>query len=94
MAATFAQTSMMTAPSRVEEDPGCWIQHAVRRALLATGHRTLGNLNCEFVDGVIVLTGVVSSFYLKQVAQQAVLNLKQSQVVRNVVEVRSKICRD
>jgi hypothetical protein len=46
-----------------------------------------GSLQCEFQKGVLVLWGRVDSFYHKQLAQEAVRNLRGVDVVVNTVEV-------
>jgi hypothetical protein len=46
-------------------------------------------LNCEVRDGRAVLSGVVPSFYLKQLAQALLLRLGELQGVSNLLEVRS-----
>ena len=54
-------------PNRDEE-----LQALARRALDTCGYRVLSRLECYLADGAVILSGVVSSFYYKQVAQAAV----------------------
>jgi osmotically-inducible protein OsmY len=61
---------------------------AVQAALLASGHRAVARLECELVDGSIKLGGIVSSYYLKQVAQEAVMRLKIVSHVHNAIQVQ------
>jgi osmotically-inducible protein OsmY len=42
------------------------------KALRECGYQSLANLSCEVTDGVVILSGVVPSFYLKQLAQETV----------------------
>jgi osmotically-inducible protein OsmY len=44
-------------------------------------------LNCEFREGLLLLRGRVSSYYHKQVAQEAVLRLDAVEQVINQIEV-------
>jgi hypothetical protein len=56
--------------------------------LRASGHRPLCTLRCDVRGGVVFLSGVLPTFYLKQVAQTLVLRLEQVRGVKNLVEVR------
>ena len=62
--------------------------HAARTALQSTGYRDLAKLGCHVNEGVIVLSGRVSSYYLKQLAQEAVLRLKLALGIDNSVVVQ------
>lgn len=48
-----------------------WIENALR-ALREGSYAELRNVRCHFEEGQLVLQGIVSSFYLKQVAQALV----------------------
>lgn len=61
-----------------------------RTALQTAGYRALADLDCRVVDGSIVLSGTVPSYYLKQVAQAVVLRLATAWRVDNCVSVRAK----
>ena len=61
---------------------------AARGLLGSSGYRPLAHLNCEVRDGRAVLSGVVPTFYLKQLAQALLLRLGDLQGVQNRVEVR------
>ncbi|MBI3837525.1 MAG: BON domain-containing protein [Planctomycetia bacterium] len=63
------------------------IHAAASAALAASKYIPLRQLNCRVADGVVEISGTVSSFYLKQLAQAAVLQLNWAGVVRNLVEV-------
>jgi hypothetical protein len=45
-------------------------------------------VQCQVIDGVVFLRGVVPSFHLKQVAQAVILRLPEVQGVQNALEVR------
>lgn len=57
------------------------------RALHARGYPALWNIDCEIVDAVLVLRGVVPSYYLAQAAQEAVRHIPGIRRVRNALEV-------
>jgi hypothetical protein len=62
--------------------------HAAATELLSNSSYTpLRQLNCRVVGGVVEISGRVSSFYLKQLAQTAILRLHPEGRVRNLVEV-------
>ena len=62
--------------------------HAAATQLLSTSKYTpLRQLSCRVLGGVIEITGTVSTFYLKQLAQVAMLQLHPESRVRNLVEV-------
>lgn len=59
--------------------------------LRSTGCRSLSNLDCEVGGDVVVISGEVRSYYLKQVAQTFILQAPKVKEVRNLVEVGKKI---
>jgi hypothetical protein len=63
------------------------LQAAARDALAQSPYTPLRQLNCQVVSGVIELTGTVGTFYLKQLAQVAMMRLDPSGSVRNLIQV-------
>lgn len=62
--------------------------HADALAALSTSKYTpLRALDCQVSEGVVKISGTVPSFYLKQLAQAAVMHLYPEAHVRNLVEV-------
>jgi osmotically-inducible protein OsmY len=59
----------------------------IDRALRGTGYLALRGLRVTVVGGRVTLAGRVSSYYLKQVAQEAVLSVAGACRLRNDVEV-------
>ena len=47
----------------------------------------LRSIQCEFHEGVLVLRGRVTSYYLKQLAQEMVRTLADVELIVNVLEV-------
>ncbi len=65
--------------------------HAAATAALSNSkYGALRKLNCRVFDGVVEIFGNVGSFYLKQLAQAAVLQLDSTLSVRNCVEVNGE----
>lgn len=63
------------------------IREAVNRVLRETGYVTFREIQCDVSDGVVELTGNVPSFYVKQLAQTAVLRMEQIRGVKNLLRV-------
>lgn len=78
--------STLSGSSLIEADDR--IQRAAQSALRATGYRPLAKLDCSVRDGVVVLSGIVPSYYLKQVAQETVLRLNVAFGIENSVVVQ------
>jgi hypothetical protein len=55
--------------------------------LRGSTYRSVALLDCEVCDGVATLSGVVGSFYLKQVAQELVRRVPTIKRVDNRVRV-------
>ncbi|MCY2996162.1 MAG: BON domain-containing protein [Planctomycetota bacterium] len=55
--------------------------------LQRSGYTALQNISCESRDGVLVLRGRVSSYYLKQLAQETVRRIEGVESIVNAVEV-------
>ena len=65
-------------------------RHVVARAkerLQMAPYMSVRNVSCEYDDGVLILRGQVSSFFEKQLAQEAVAKLDGVRQVANQVEV-------
>jgi hypothetical protein len=63
------------------------IHESVKRVLKTSGYRALAGLRCRVDRGVVELAGDVPTFYLKQLAQEAVLRLDHVNQVKNRVQV-------
>ena len=55
--------------------------------LAATGYQALRTVSCEYCQGAVVLRGRVSTYYLKQLAQTALLACPLIAAVVNQIEV-------
>jgi hypothetical protein len=61
---------------------------AVLKLLQSSSYTTLRRLRCEVTNAVVIVHGILPSYYLKQVAQTIVLRLEGIEGVMNLVEVR------
>ena len=64
------------------------IQSAAQAALRTSGYFEVRRLDCEIVNGNAFVKGVVSSFYLKQIAQSVLMKLDAIEEVTNLVRVK------
>jgi osmotically-inducible protein OsmY len=63
------------------------VQAEAQSRLRKSGYHELHVVSCEFHEGVLTLRGRVSSFYLKQVAQEVIRRLEGAEEVNNRLEV-------
>lgn len=61
--------------------------HAATSVLSKSKYTPLQRLNCSVSDGVVEVSGTVPSFYLKALAQAALMQLERVETVRNLVAV-------
>lgn len=77
------QASECLLPARYDRQ----IHHAATAALAASKYGSLRQLRCSVCDGTVEISGTVVSFYLKQMAQAAVMQIEKVDMVRNLVKV-------
>ena len=63
------------------------VQAEAQSQLRKSGYHELHLVSCDFHEGVLTLRGRVSSFYLKQVAQELIRRLDGAEEINNRVEV-------
>lgn len=63
------------------------VEPRARTALRQSQHPALHSLEVTEIDGSIVLTGRVGSYYYKQLAQEAVLQVADGCVIVNNIRV-------
>lgn len=59
-----------------------------RDRLRSTGYSSLDRIDCDFSDGILILSGPVGSYHHKQIAQTAVLEVEGVEQLVNQIEVR------
>jgi osmotically-inducible protein OsmY len=65
------------------------VKELADRRLCNNKHLCLKTISSEYLDGVLVLRGSIPTYYLKQVAQEAVSGLEGVRRVDNQIRVRS-----
>jgi osmotically-inducible protein OsmY len=63
------------------------IEEAARAQLAEVGYRPLNKIACCFHEGTLTLYGEVSSYYHKQIAQEAIRKLNSVETIVNKIEV-------
>lgn len=61
---------------------------AAHKLLHSNGYTALRRLRCEVTEGVVIVHGVVPTYYLKQMVQTIIRRLEGIQGVMNLVEVQ------
>ena len=61
---------------------------AALKLLHSSGYTAMQRLRCEVTDAVVIVHGILPSYYLKQMAQTIIQRLEGIQSVMNLVEVR------
>jgi len=59
----------------------------VERCLRSNPYLALKNISCDLLDGVLVLRGCLPTYYLKQIAQEAVASLEGIERIDNQIQV-------
>ena len=62
----------------------------LRSVLRESPYQEIRNLDCEFNEGILTLNGVLTTFYMKQLAQTAVNRLEGVEQVRNNAIVKPR----
>jgi hypothetical protein len=60
------------------------------RALKKSSHPALRNLSVEGAEGDLIISGKVSSYYLKQLAQETIMSVREGLRLVNKVDVVSR----
>lgn len=81
-----SETGRLSSPVSIRPKPSDLATFA-DASLLASAYHGLRTLRCEFHEGILMVRGRVSSFYLKQLAQEAIRKLPGVEMIANLVEV-------
>lgn len=74
---------LVVVPTRADDG----VKAEILKQLAKRGHPSLRCIACEFDSGVLTLSGQLSNFYLKQLAQEVVSGVAQVRQVINRIEV-------
>jgi len=78
----------MNKPINTADNPTPELEELLRISFDQLGYQQLNNVDCEVEENVLVLTGKLKSFYLKQVAQTVAMKIPGVASVRNLIEVQ------
>jgi osmotically-inducible protein OsmY len=92
VAAMVARHGLNLGNERAEAENRCddHVRQHILSSLRNSGYWALSRLECDVNDGVVVLSGLVSSYFLKQVAQTLVLRHADIKILVNHIEVRAE----
>jgi hypothetical protein len=72
---------------RKNDDQYAKITELAERHLRRIPYLALKAVSCDWLDGTLVLQGRLPTYYLKQVAQEAVAKLDRSLRIENLIQV-------
>jgi len=78
----------MNKPINASDAPTPGFEELLRISFEQLGYQQLNNVDCQVEGNVLVLTGKLKSFYLKQVAQTVAMKIPGVASVRNQIEVQ------
>lgn len=81
----------LTLQQQFSSDSDRRLHAAVTEVLANSKYTPLRMLNCHVQEGVVEVSGVVGSFYLKQLATTALLPLSADGRLHNLIEVREQV---
>jgi osmotically-inducible protein OsmY len=76
-----------TEPATPTRTPQPGLKELAERSLRRNPYLALKNVSCDSRDGVLVLRGYLPTYYLKQVAQEAVAHLEGMEAIDNQIQV-------
>jgi hypothetical protein len=76
-----------TAPAPRPLTSSAGVRLLAERRLCGSGYAVLRDVHCEYERGVLRLCGRLASQYLKQVAQETVIDLEDVHLIINQIEV-------
>jgi osmotically-inducible protein OsmY len=76
-----------TEPDTQRFDPQAATADLAERCLRSNSYLALKNISCDWLDGVLVLRGCLPTYYLKQIAQEAVAPLEGVERIDNQIQV-------
>ena len=78
----------MNKPIDTSDTQTLGLEELLRIAYDQLGYQQLSKVHCKVEDNVLVLSGMLKSFYLKQIAQTVALNIPGVASVQNLIEVQ------
>lgn len=85
-ASTASGIALLPIPERGTDD---MLRDAILNGLRHSGYGALSRVQCEVVGGTVALSGVVPSFFLKQIAQTIIMRMSSVKRLTNHLEVQS-----
>jgi osmotically-inducible protein OsmY len=86
-------TSRCACPEKLAPQSQSRLAKMAEDRLRTNPYRTLRKVRCTCRDGVLYLRGSVPTYYLKQLAQEAVAEVDGVHRIKNLIDVLSPACR-
>ena len=90
----YAEMSQLMSPSvnslGATNSDSADIAPLAQECLLASAYPTVRRLHCEYHEGILILKGSVTSYFQKQVAQEAVRKSPGVELIHNSVVVAER----
>lgn len=80
----FALNSACAKPEEISQAS---IKDLAEKCLHGNRYLALKNVRCDYLDGVLFLQGYLPTYYLKQLAQEAVADLNGVERIDNQIQV-------
>jgi hypothetical protein len=74
-------------PATPTQTPQVGLKELAEGILRRNSYLALKNVTCDLLDGVLILRGCLPSYYLKQIAQEAVAFLEGVERIDNQIQV-------
>lgn len=65
------------------------IESSVKSELHSSGYRSLREIDCHVHEDMVILSGIVPSFYMKQIAQTVVMKIDGVNGIENRLRVEN-----
>jgi hypothetical protein len=92
MSKTINSVLTENMPCRLEPQDPALLEAQAR--LASCPHRELRSLECELVDRTLYVRGHVRSFYMKQIAQECLLTIRNVSRIVNLIDVADSVACD
>lgn len=79
--------ALRTRPTRVQRTLLNSLETRIRSQFCSSPYRHLQFVRCDCQGGIVLLTGILPSFFMKQMAQESIRHIAGVREINNQVEV-------
>ena len=84
------QVSALAIQPQDANEPRLEMGRRIKIMFSEAGYRNLRDVHCDYQNGCVVLTGSVSSFYFKQIAQVITARMDGVKTIKNLIQVNDQ----